>query len=119
MKDKIRTLPLAYKEKKRYIVFEVISGKEIEFEELIKAIWSSTINLIGTLGVAKTNLKFLTDIYDKEKQRFVIRCLPKDVELVRLAIALITEINEKKVCIRSLGITGTLKSAKIKFFQDL
>lgn len=116
MKDRTKTLPLSYREKKRYITFEVLSEEKIEFEELIKSVWSNTINLIGVLGVAKTNLKFLSDLYDKEKQRFVVRCLPKDVEFVRLALGLVSEINEKKVCIRSLGVTGTLKSAKIKFF---
>jgi ribonuclease P/MRP protein subunit POP5 len=118
MEDKTKTLPSSYREKKRYIIFELLSDEKIEFDELIKAIWSSTINLIGILGVAKTNFKFINDLYDKEKQKFVVRCLPKDVEVIRLALALITEINEKKVCIRSLGVTGTLKAAKIKFFES-
>jgi ribonuclease P/MRP protein subunit POP5 len=118
MKDKTKTLPLSYREKKRYIAFEILSDEKLEFNEIIKAIWSGTINLLGILNVAKTNFKFISDIYDKEKQRFVVRCLPKDVEYVRLSMALITVINEKKVCIRSLGVTGTLKAVKIKFFED-
>jgi len=116
MRDKTKVLPPSCREKKRYIVFELLSDEKIEFNELIKAVWSSTINLIGCLGVAKTNFKFISELYNN--QRFVVRCLPKDVEFIRLAIALITEINEKKVCIRSLGVTGTIRAAKIKFFKN-
>ncbi len=116
MRDRPKTLPLSYREKKRYITFEILSDNKIEIGELIKSVWSQTINFIGVLGVARTNLKFLNDIYDERKQRFVVRCSPKDVEFVRLALALVSEINEKKVVLRSLGVTGTLKSAKIKYF---
>ncbi|RLJ01397.1 MAG: ribonuclease P protein component 2 [Candidatus Aenigmatarchaeota archaeon] len=118
MEDRTKTLPSSYREKKRYIIFEVISEQKIEFEELIKAVFSHTINLIGILGVAKTNFRFLHDLYDREKQRFVLRCLPKDVELIRFALSLITEINEKRVCIRSLGVTGTIKSARRKYLEN-
>lgn len=114
----IKTLPSSYREKKRYIVFEVLSEQKIEFEELIKSVFSHTINLIGILGVARTNFKFLSDLYDKKKQRFVVRCNPRDVELIRLALALITEINEKKVCIKSMGVAGTIKSAKRKYLEN-
>lgn len=118
MRDRTKTLPLSYREKKRYITFEILSEEKIELEELIKSVWSHTINFIGVLGVAKTNLKFLNDFYDEKKQRFVVRCLPRDTEFVRLALALVSEINEKKVVLRSLGVTGTLKSARIRYFGD-
>ncbi|MCD6274566.1 MAG: ribonuclease P protein component 2 [Candidatus Aenigmarchaeota archaeon] len=119
MKDKIKTLPSSYREKKRYVVFEIISDQKIEFEELIKSVFNYTINLIGILGVAKTNFRFMSDLYNEKKQIFVLRCLPKDVELIRLSMALITEINEKNVCIRSLGVTGTIKSARRKYLDIL
>lgn len=118
MEDRTKTLPSSYREKKRYIVFEVISENKIEFEELIKAVFNYTINLIGILGVAKTNFRFMHDLYDEKEQIFVLRCLPRDVELIRLSMALITEINEKKVCIRSLGVTGTIKSARRKYLEE-
>jgi ribonuclease P/MRP protein subunit POP5 len=117
MEDRTKTLPSSYREKKRYLIFEVISEQKIEFEELIKSIFNHTINLIGILGVARTNFRFLQDLYDEKKQIFVLRCVPRDVELIRLSMALITEINEKKVCVRSLGVTGTIKSARRKYLS--
>jgi len=42
----------------------------------------------------------------------------KDVELTRFAPSFITEINEKRVCIRSLGVTGTIKSARKKYLEN-
>jgi len=116
MGDKPKTLPSSCREKKRYITFEILASEKIEINELIKGVWSSVINLIGCLGVAKTNFKFINELC--RNQKFVVRCLPKDVELIRLALSLITEINGKKVCIRSLGVTGTIKAAKIKFFKN-
>lgn len=117
MRDKIKTLPSSYREKKRYLIFEIISDKKIELGELIKSVFNHTINLIGILGVARTNFRFLQDLYDEKKQIFILRCLPRDVELIRLSMALITEINEKKVCIKSLGVTGTIKSARRKYLK--
>lgn len=115
---KLKTLPSSYREKKRYLIFEIISEDEIELEELIKSVWHGAINLLGVLGVAKTNFKFISNLYDKEKQRFVVKCMPRDVELIRLALALITEINEKKVCIKSVGVVGTIKSAIRKHLEN-
>ncbi|OYT43756.1 MAG: ribonuclease P protein component 2 [Candidatus Aenigmarchaeota archaeon ex4484_56] len=116
MMDKIKTLPSSYREKKRYIIFKIISDEPVSFEELVKAVWRSSINLLGILGVAKTNLRVFPELYDAKKKIFVVRCLPKDVELIRLSVALITEINKKSVCIYSLGVAGTLKSVKTKYY---
>lgn len=117
MIDKTKTLPSSYREKKRYLIFEILAEEEVGFEELIKAIYNSAISLTGVLRFAKTNFKFINDLYDRNKHTFVIRCLPTDVEVMRLAMALISEIDGKTICIRSLGISGTIKSASSKYLE--
>ncbi len=119
MENRTKTLPSSCREKKRYLIFRVISDQKIEFEELIKAIFSNTINLFGSLRFGKTNFRFLQELYDTKQQIFVLKCLPKDVELVRLSLALIHEIHGKKVCIMSLGVTGTIKSARNKYLTSI
>jgi ribonuclease P/MRP protein subunit POP5 len=114
MKDKAKTLPSSYREKKRYVTFEVLSDEKVSLEDLIKSVRKAVLNTIGILGMAKTNFHIFTELYDEKKNRFVLRCMPKDVENIRLSLALVTEINEKPACFRSLGVSGTIKTSKKK-----
>lgn len=119
MRDKTKTLPSSYREKKRYVTFEVVSEDTLELEDLIKGVWRAVINNLGVLGVARTNFHFFTELYEEDRQRFVVRCMPKDVELIRFSLALVTEINERPVCLRSVGVSGTMKASKKKHLKQL
>jgi ribonuclease P/MRP protein subunit POP5 len=119
MHDKLNTLPSSYREKKRYVTFKIISESEIGTNDLVKALWKNLINDMGVIDVAKTNFHFFTELYEQADKKFVIRCLPGDVEKIRLSFALITEIEGKPVCLASIGISGTMRASKKKHLKKL
>ncbi|MBN2095252.1 MAG: ribonuclease P [Candidatus Aenigmarchaeota archaeon] len=118
MKDRPKTLPSSYREKRRYLTFKIISDEEIRPEDLAKALWRAVAGNMGVFGLAKTNFHFFRDLYEQSEKKFVVRCMPKDVEAVRLSMALITEINEKPASIVSVGVSGTMRSSKKKHLKQ-
>lgn len=99
--------------RKRYIVFEIISNKEIEFETAKNAIIESSEKLIGSLGISKANLRFLSDFY--KKNRGVIVVNHNYVSKIKLAIALIKKIKNSDAIVQTKKVYGTLKKIKSIF----
>ena len=77
--------------RKRYILFEIISDKKNEFEITKKAIFDSANNLLGSLDISKAHLKMLPDFYSKNLG--VISVNHNYVPKIKLAIALIEKIS--------------------------
>ena len=114
---KPKILPSSLRSKKRYIVFEVISEKPIQYGELVGALWSSSISFLGELGTGKNELWIIQNLYDIKKQKGVIKCRNDAIELVRVCLMLIRIIGETNAIIKILGVTGTIDSAEKKYFS--
>jgi len=115
-------------EKHRYIVFEIITDSDDITEEQINAtLWNLIYRLYGETGTSKTGLWMI--YFDKEHKRGVIRASLNFYENVRSALALIRKIydmnankNQKisdRVIFHVLGVSGTIKTIKEKYFQVL
>ncbi len=115
---KPETLPSSLREKKRYIAFKIVSEERIEFGDLINALWSSILDLFGEVNTGEINFWLIKDAWQEKRQRGLIKCAHSHVKEVRLALALIDRIGESKVSIRSLGVSGTMKSARKKYFGE-
>jgi ribonuclease P/MRP protein subunit POP5 len=119
MEDKRpKLLPPSLRGKRRYIAYKVISEEKILFPDLVNTIWHSILNCLGELGASETDLWIAKDTYDEKHQTGIIRCSHKSVEKVRAALALIQRIGDIRVVIKVLGVSGTIKTAKIKFFGE-
>ncbi|MCD6557522.1 MAG: ribonuclease P protein component 2 [Candidatus Aenigmarchaeota archaeon] len=121
MEDKPKTLPASLRAKRRYIIFEVVSEKPIDYIELVGAIWRSFLDFLGELKTSELNFWLIKNLYDPKTQRGIIRCSPDQVEYVRAALSLIDQIGETRALIKVNSVTGTIKSAKKKYlgFTDL
>ena len=110
-------LPPSLRGRRRYIVFEVISERGIDKKALLKEIWDSIYSLYGDVGASESKLWLIGYGYDKRKDRDIgrdrgiLRCAHDKVEEVRAALACIHSVNEAKVGIRVIGISGTIKGA--------
>ncbi len=113
MMDRPKILPPTLRPKKRYIVFEIISNGTIEYGPLVSSIWKSMINLFGEKGAAESRAWVIKNLYNENHG--IIRCSHDKTEEVRTALTFIKMIEDKNVIIRVLGITGTIKTAKIKY----
>lgn len=121
VEDKPKTLPASLRPRKRYIIFQVISEKPVDYIELVGAIWRTFLNFLGEMKTSEMNFWLIKNLYDQKNQRGVIRCSPDQVEYARAALALIDQIGETKALIKINTVTGTIRSAKKKYlgFTDL
>lgn len=101
--------------KKRYVVFEIESQRKFRFRQVSQAILNQCLQLYGEVGSSRLNLWVLKDLFDEKNQKGVVVCSHLKVPEVRAALALIKKIGDKKVIFHTLGVTGTIKSAKNKF----
>jgi len=118
MVKKPKMLPPTLREKKRYLAFELISDEKLEFGEIVNAFWHSLLNLVGETGASQANIWFVKDTWDEKNQRGLLRCENNYVEYVRAAMALIERIGDNRVIPYTLGVSGTMKAAKRKFFGE-
>mgnify|MGYP001585935127 CR=1 FL=1 len=57
-------------------------------------------------------------IHDRfNKNRGIVRADSKHVNEVKLGLGLISNINNQKVKVEAIGVSGTLKKAQIKFME--
>jgi len=113
-----KILPPSMRPPKRYIVYEVISDTPVIYGELVNAIWTTTMEFLGELGGAEANIWFVHNTYDAKRQTGIIKCRHDSVEKVRAMLALISVVSESKCMVHILGVTGTIKSAKSKYFSS-
>ncbi len=114
-----KPLPPSLRDHKRYVVFEAISENKIEYGDFVNAVWDSMLNFLGELEASKAKIWFIKNLYDENNQRGIIRCGNNYVEHIRTVLSLIHMIGEKRVAIKILGVTGTIKSARNKYLATM
>jgi len=110
-KIKQKALLPSLREKKRYLVFEVMSEGSFSYKELKDAIVSCFKELFGIDGLAKAGLEFV--VYEDNKG--IIRVTTKGLDNLKASFCFVRKINKYDVFLRSLGVSGILKKAKSKF----
>ena len=96
------------KEKKRYIVFEIKGEHKIDFNDVKKEIDTKMLKFLGELGYGKAGLM----IVEGNGNKGIIKVNNKHVDEARTALALVKDLNDEKVVIQTLGVSGILKKAK-------
>ena len=113
---KIKPVLPSLREKKRYLVFEIISDSKIENQNKVaEAVLAGCQKYLGEMGMAKAGLMVLNDNYNQEKQRGIIKVSNKMVDNLRAALCFIKEVDHQKVIVRSIGVSGILKKAKNRY----
>ena len=116
--DKPKILPPTLRERKRYLAYQVVSDQKVEFPEINNVMWYSIVNFMGEKGAAEADVWVIKNTYDEKKKMGLIKCAHTAVEDVRTALAFVNKIGENRLIIRVLGISGTMKAAKKKFFGE-
>jgi ribonuclease P/MRP protein subunit POP5 len=110
---KIKPVLPSLREKKRYLVFEIISKKPIkEFSAISKAIWKAVLDLSGVLGASKAGIWLLGDKFNKDTQKGIIKVNHKNADLLKAALCTIKQISGTDVIVRSVGVSGILKKTE-------
>jgi ribonuclease P/MRP protein subunit POP5 len=106
-------LPPSLRERRRYLVFEVMSERELSKKELLREIREAMFSLYGDVGVSESGIRLIGYQNEKGTNRGVgiVRCAHTKVEGVRAAVASIHSVNGARLGIRVIGISGTIKGA--------
>ena len=93
------------REKKRYVLFEVISDSKVFKDEVKNSIYKKALEFLGEQGFAKAGVVLVKDNIIKVNNKY------KDEMIIILS--LIRNINNKKVMINTLKTSGVLKKLKV------
>ena len=104
--------------RERYLAFHVMSEQNILMQDLVNTIWHTVLNFLGEVETSRSKVKIIKDSYDDRKQMGIIRCSHEQVEGIRAALALIQRIGDTRVIVKVLGVSGSIKATKMKFFGD-
>lgn len=116
---KLKSLMPSLKEKKRFIVFEIISNNQIkDFKKVYQAIWQKSNEFLGKFETAKAGLWLLGDKWSEKKQKGILKINNKYVDKVKAVFTMITDIEKQKIIIRSIGVSGILNKAEQKFMRS-
>ncbi len=118
---KLKILPPHLRNKKRYLAFEVLSEKPLGRDEVISLIWGAAGSLYGSCGVSRFDLWVVKVWKCNSSGRNVIkgilRCNRGEVTSIRSVFPLINRFKGKRVVFHTLGVSGTIKSARRKFIK--
>ena len=118
VKRKLKPILPSLREKKRYLVFEVISKGKISFEGVYNAIMNAVLGFLGQFGAAQAGIIMLADKWDEQHQRGVIKVSHRSVDNLRASLIFINKINNENVIVKSIGVSGILKKAVRRYLQE-
>lgn len=115
-KAKIKPLLPSLREKKRYLVYEVISRNRFnDALHVNKAILEAAKEFLGNLGMARAGIITMNDQWNSDMQRGIIRVNNRHVDDLKASLVFTRGIEGKETIVRSIGASGILKKAKQKY----
>ena len=119
VKTKLKPVLPSLREKKRYLVFEVISREKInDFGPVSEAIQSCALDFLGRIGTAKAGIIALSNKWNPQLQRGIIKIGHRNVDAVKAALTFIHKIGNTDAIFRSVGVSGILRKAENKFLKN-
>lgn len=113
----LRCKPLrpSLREKKRYIVYEVNTDSNSNMHRLQESLIQKLHELLGVFHASVAGIMPIK--YDSQKKRGILRVNHTIVDYVRACFVLINSLDDKKTIIRTRGVSGILKKARIEYFE--
>ncbi|MFH1447729.1 MAG: Rpp14/Pop5 family protein [Candidatus Micrarchaeota archaeon] len=101
------------REKKRYIAFRIEAEVKLSEGELRNGLQDALLSFVGEFGYSKANPKIIQ--FNSANRFGIMRCVPEEMNAMRTSLALINSISGKKVAVRLLGASGTLRKLRGTF----
>jgi len=106
-KNKKAIVPLSKRERKRYILFEILNA-EVAEKDFYFGFWIDLLSFFGSKGLAEINPKIV--LFKGNKA--IVKCRRgKEIDLIA-GTAFIQKIRNKKIIINPLLTSGTIKTLK-------
>jgi len=94
--------------KQRYLALQIDSDGTFETKEFTDAVWSAITRLYGEHGASQTRLSMIR--HDQDRRLAIIRVANPASDMVRSALATITEISHTPASIHVIAASGTIKA---------
>ena len=88
-------------------MYEVLSEKTLTSGLIQKALQEGLQQFLGVLGMAKAGIQFM----DQVGQRGILRTDSKSLSDVRAGLLFVKHINQQKVVVRTVGVSGLYHKA--------
>lgn len=111
----MRPILPSLREKNRYIVYNIKSEKKLKFHEIMEAVENAHLRFLGELETAKAGVRVMDHFYQNQG---IVKVHSKYVDKSRVAMMLLKKVQGKEVNVQTVGVSGTLKRAKSKFFNQ-
>ena len=112
--NKVKPLPPTLRESKRYVVYKIIGENSMNFNDMKSLIDNQCLKFLGELNYAKAGLVHIEEF---KNNMGIIKVNNKYTNEVKTALSLISNLNNKKVLFDTVGVSGTLKKARLKFMK--
>lgn len=106
----MKHLPPTLREDQRYLRFKVHSDEEIDFPDVVEAVWDASLGFLGEKDLGRADPWIMKNLYDLEKQQGVIRINSKAEEDFRASLLFVDEIGGEKAFVSVEQVSGTVKS---------
>ncbi len=101
------------KEKKRYVFFKVNCKNKLKYQDVKNALMNALLDFIGELGVAKSRIHLVKNLWDDKTQAGVLKCSHLAVDEIKVALATIHHIGDEQVIFQTTKMSGTIKGLEI------
>jgi RNase P/RNase MRP subunit POP5 len=113
MAQKMQRLLPSLREKKRYLVFRILSKSHLgNAANTLKLLKLELSSYFGQMGMADAGIQVLSDTYNPEEQSGAIRVGHKYVNRLKSALMFITSLDDKEVIVKSVTVSGMINKAK-------
>ncbi|WNY26877.1 Rpp14/Pop5 family protein [Methanolapillus ohkumae] len=102
------------RDRKRYVAVEVFGDVFVSREAFIAAVSSSGTTLLGDVGFAAAGIS----VYGFENSKGIVKCRHTAVSQTIAVLAFISAIENRRVIVKTWGVSGTVKGATEKFLSD-
>jgi len=112
---KLKILLPSLRERKRYILFKLISEGQVSYPLLKELITSTILKFYGELTFGKFGLKFLDERWCEKKQTGIVKCNHLYVQNIIVALGLLQRLGDHRINVKILRVSGTIKSLQKEF----
>lgn len=99
------------RQKKRYVVFEIIADRKFSYPEIKEEVDKSLLLFWGQLGLARASPIMVSEKFQLEQQKFIIKVNHNYVDELKAALTLSKKIKNTPIIFRSMTVSGILKKA--------
>lgn len=106
----MKHLPPTLREDQRYLKFNVHSEVEVEFPDIVEAVWDAALGFLGEKDLSGADPWIMKNLYNSDKQQGVIRINARAEEDFRASLLFIDRIGGGKAFVSIDQVSGTVKS---------